>query len=205
MAEKRNPPELSGGRDILPEELHFHSRETPPEPEDYRTGAKKRGGVFKNNPSLILILVDIVVVLLVLIILLPLLRYDSRVEDFSGYDFSLHGYLDGKVACLSVTAQPDFAPVGPAEIDDPAESAAPVGPAEGGNAAPSGEMEKYSLILSVLDTDLQEEMELSRDGRARILRAQFTVPETAWKEKIYFQCRISLGEKTVTLQRTVSP
>lgn len=190
MAESKNPPEISGGRDILPEELHFHSRETPPEPEDYRTGTGKRGGVFKNNPSLILILIDIVVVLLVLIILLPLLRYDSRVEDFSGYDFSLHGYLDGTVIYLSVTAQPDFAPV---------ESA------EGGSASPSGEMEKYKLILSIHGTDLKEEVELSRDGRAQILRARFALPETALKEKIHLQCRIILGDKSVTLQRTLTP
>lgn len=184
MPDKKPPSDPFGGREVLPEELHYHSREAPPEPDEYRKGSGRRGGVFKNNPSLILILVDIVVVVLVLIILLPLLRYDSRAEDFEGYDFSLHGYIDGQTAYLSVTAQPVSAPLA-AECETSCEN-----------------QEKYRLKIAVLDTDLEEELELCRDGQARILRTSFPVPGLGKEKKLYIRCVISLGERSVTLERS---
>jgi len=168
------------------EELHFHSREEAPSPDDYSRKKNRKRGIFKNNPSLLIILVDIVVVVLVMLFLIPFLRHDSRVDDFHGYDFSLHGYLHNGMAYASVTAQPEYSP---SEL----------------SKSPGGEeLPGFIVTLKIRDTELEEELELKKTGEPNILRAQFQLPGTMDDKDIYIWAEVAHKGDSVTLQRKLS-
>ena len=89
-------------------EIRYHSRDAAPEPEREAPQRKLRfGGVFKNNPTLLIILLDIVLVLVILVIVFPLIRPDSEVDNFMGYEISLHGYLNQGEVQVSLVMQPN--------------------------------------------------------------------------------------------------
>ena len=97
---------LGGPEKAVPGELRYHSRNEPPEPREQKRGFRNRGGVFKSNPTLLLIVIDIFVIILVLVFLLPFLRPGASEDDFFGFSFSLHGYLYRNTAHMSVIIQP---------------------------------------------------------------------------------------------------
>ncbi len=89
-------------------EIRYHSRDAAPEPGREAPQRRLRfGGVFKNNPTLLIILFDIVLVLVILVIVFPLIRPDSEVDNFLGYEISLHGYLNRGEVQVSLVLQPN--------------------------------------------------------------------------------------------------
>ncbi|MFW6208218.1 MAG: hypothetical protein ACOC2R_04935 [Spirochaetota bacterium] len=93
---------------VVSGEIKYHSRDAAPEPESEAPRRKLRfGGVFKNNPTLLIILLDIVLVLVILVIVFPLIRPDSEVDNFLGYEISLHGYLNQGEVQVSLVMQPN--------------------------------------------------------------------------------------------------
>ncbi len=89
-------------------EIRYHSRDAAPEPEREPPQRRLRvGGVFKKNPTLLIILLDIVLVLVILVIVFPLIRPDSEVDNFLGYEISLHGYLNEGEVQVSLVMQPN--------------------------------------------------------------------------------------------------
>ncbi|MFP4491120.1 MAG: hypothetical protein ACLFNZ_06565 [Spirochaetaceae bacterium] len=94
--------------------LHYHGRgvhETYDADFGSHKKKKRKGGifgVFRNNPSLMIILIDIIVIVLVLTIVLPFIGKKSSEENFEGYELSLHGFVYEETVTLSlvVTALP---------------------------------------------------------------------------------------------------
>src|SRR6056297_1500752 len=67
-------------------EIKYHSRDSAPEPvTDPQTRKLHVGGAFKNNPTLLIILLDIMLVLVILLIVFPLIRPNSEADNFMGY------------------------------------------------------------------------------------------------------------------------
>lgn len=176
---------FSGGRSPGPGELHYHSRPGPPPPggagEEHKV---KRIGIFKKNPSLMLILIDIIVVVLVLIFLLPILRPKTSVNDFFGYSFSLHGFLHENQANVSMVIQPE-------------------GP---GPEAASASISDGSFVLSfrILDTDISEDV-IVREARISdgplVLRKKFVIPEKIYENEVYIRCTVTRTGDSVRLQK----
>jgi len=167
-------------------EIKFHSRGSAPEPE--LTGASRKprfGTVFRSNPGLLIILVDILLVILVLTLVFPFIRPGSEVDNFAGYSFSLHGYLNEGAAYTSLMLQPN-----PSEI------------AEGGLAKEPFQIE-FRILES--DTQIQTEFVPFMEGEAldsRILRRIIELPEDMEETSaVRVRATIKLGEERVTLEK----
>lgn len=169
--------------------LHYHGRgvnETYDSDFGSHKNKKRRGGlfgVFRNNPSLMIILVDIIVILLVLTIVIPFIGKKSSEENFDGYELSLHGFMYENTVTLSlvVTALP------------------------GEESSPEGEGEALSVHFS-LKTESGEE--LSRDtlevvppvtGESKIVRLE--LPAEGSEEVEYISAEIQRGDESISLQK----
>jgi hypothetical protein len=183
--EMRRPAETYLHREILPEELHYHSRSEPPSPEENARRRKEgRKGVFRSNPSLLIILIDIGVVVLVILFLLPFLQPKGSVEDFHGYSFALHGYAHSAQATVSVVIQPA--------------GAVPSADSDGAKAgfvlqmrilkADSGE-----AVLKFAPKDLSDE--------PLVLRHEFAIPPEMRDNKVVVRCDIFHGSDSVVLEK----
>ncbi|GEM_PF-2431969 len=167
-------------------EIQFHSRSGKPEPEPQEGRRKVRfGGVFRNNPTLLIVLVDILVVLLVLTLVFPLIRPGAEDENFLGYSLSLHGYLhEGKVhAGLVVQPNPSYL----AENGYPEEA--------------------FQIEFRILETDtrVNEEFLPAQEGgeyRSSIVRKIIPLPEEQL-DLTDVRLRVTLGsdEESTTLEK----
>ncbi len=83
--------------------ITYHGRGIEEE-EDSRSSRTKGGllGVFRNNPSLMIVLLDILFIILVLSLVLPFIGRKSESGNFTGLEVSLHGYLFQDVATVSL-------------------------------------------------------------------------------------------------------
>ena len=167
-------------------EIKFHSRGSAPEPELPGASRKPRfGTVFRSNPGLLIILVDILLVILVLTLVFPFIRPGSEVDNFAGYSFSLHGYLNEGAAYTSLMLQPN-----PSEI------------AEGGLAK-----EPFQIEFRILESDtrVQTEFVPFTEGEtldSRILRKKIELPEDMQgTSAVRMRTTIKLGEERVTLEK----
>ena len=167
-------------------EIKFHSRGSAPEPELSGASRKPRfGTVFRSNPGLLIILVDILLVILVLTLVFPFIRPGSEVDNFAGYSFSLHGYLNEGAAYTSLMLQPN-----PSEI------------AEGGLAK-----EPFQIEFRILESDtrVQTEFVPFTEGEtldSRILRKKIELPEDMQgTSAVRMRTTIKLGEERVTLEK----
>lgn len=171
----------------IPGEMHYHSRSEAPRPEERKRGLKRRSGIFKNNPSLLLILIDIIVVVLVLVFLLPFLRPASSNDDFQGYSFSMHGYLYKQTAHVSVIIQP----AGPTELAGTA-----------GSGAPDGN--DFVIQIRALDTGT-EETHYFRPGpeasETAVVRSVFDIGNEIDENGIRFRCEIFRNGESITLEK----
>jgi hypothetical protein len=183
----------------MPGEMHYHSRSEAPHPEERKRGLKKRSGIFRNNPSLLLILIDIIVVVLVLVFLLPFLRPDSSNDDFQGYSFSMHGYLYRQTAHVSVIIQR----AGPTEEAGSAGSGAPdantVGPGEAGTAG-----NDFVIQIRALNTGT-EETHYFRPGletaETAVVRSVFDIGNEIDEDGITIRCEIFRNGESITLEK----
>ncbi|MCF7913632.1 MAG: hypothetical protein K9L66_00540 [Spirochaetaceae bacterium] len=167
-------------------EIKFHSRGSAPEPELPGASRKPRfGTVFRSNPGLLIILVDILLVILVLTLVFPFIRPGSEVDNFEGYSFSLHGYLNAGAVYTSLMLQPN-----PSEI------------AEGGLAK-----EPFQIEFRILESDtrVQTEFVPFTEGEtldSRILRKKIELPEDMQEASaVRIRAAIKLGEESVTLEK----
>ena len=184
-SEKRNELEEEGEfqKRIASGEIKYHSRDTVPEPDKSAPRNKLRfGGVFKSNPTLLIILVDIILVLLILLIVFPLIRPDSEVDDFEGYAFSLHGYLHEGAVHVSLVVQPN--PTKIAETGEPLEIEFRV-------------LESDTRIKTTFDTT---DPVSRRD--TQIVRERIELPpEYVDDEAVSVRASINDGEERVTLEK----
>lgn len=167
-------------------EIKFHSRGNAPEPELPGSSRKLRfGTVFRSNPGLLIILVDILLVLLVLTLVFPFIRPGSDVDNFKGYSFSLHGYLNEGAVYTSLMSQPN-----PSEI-----------------AAGSSAKGTFQIEFRILESDTRVQTELAPFTEqetldTRILREQIELPEDMQDASaVRVRTTISLNEESVTLEK----
>ncbi len=168
----------------VPGEMHYHSRTDAPRPQEAKRGLKKRSGIFRNNPSLLLILIDIIVVVLVLVFLLPFLRPDSSEDNFQGYSFSMHGYLYEQTAHVSVIIQS----AGPAEEDR-----------SSGNA--------FIIQLRAVDTDREETHYFRPEqdsGDTAVVRSVFDIGSEIDENGIRIRCEIFRNGQSITLEKKLT-
>lgn len=90
----------------------YHGRRNPEEDSGGAESGGSRGrdrspfgGIFKGNPMLLIVLVDILLIFLVAGILYPILSPGSGTADIAGYSFSLNGYREGGWAYVNVTVE----------------------------------------------------------------------------------------------------
>jgi len=183
----RHGKELDYGQsqEYRSDQLHFHSRDGAPSPED--RAKKKRVGIFKQNPSLMLILIDIIVIVLVILFLIPALRPDTRVRDFHGYSFSLHGFRNGDEISLSLVIQ--------------ANGSAPIQNRDGTAA------EYFELEFSIHDGELSARERVSLDRIAKeplVVRKKFVIPQEIYENSIVSRCVVSYGQDKARLQKSVT-
>ncbi len=165
-------------------EIRYHSRDTAPQPDKDAPRRKiSFGGVFKKNPTLLIILLDIILVLVILVIVFPLIRPDSEVENFLGYEISLHGYLLEEAVQVSLVLQPL-----PSRLD-----------------SSGGELQ---IEFRVLESDSRVQTSFtplsSHEGRldTKIVREQIELPgEYATAEELRVRATVSGGEERVTLEK----
>ncbi|MDZ7795148.1 MAG: hypothetical protein U5P10_16100 [Spirochaetia bacterium] len=167
-------------------EIKFHSRGSAPEPELPGASRKPRfGTVFRSNPGLLIILVDILLVILVLTLVFPFIRPGSSVDNFGGYSFSLHGYLNEGAVYTSLMLQPN-----PSEI-------------EAGSSAKGAFQIEFRILES--DTRIQTELVPFTEEETldtRILRKKIELPhELQGTPAVRIRTTISLGEESVTLEK----
>jgi len=179
-----------GAEQAVPGGLHYHSRSGPPDPHEYQKSGKIRiGGIFRNNPSLLLILVDIIVVLLVMMFLLPFLRPGASKDNFFGYAFSLHGYIYGDTASVSLIIQNTGKP------------------SRGWKNPETDKEGTFIVNIRVADTDL-EETQYFRPGEEKddtvVLRSKFEMNGKIFDNGIRIKCKIFQGGKTVTLEKKLT-
>ncbi|HKK65294.1 MAG TPA: hypothetical protein VJ967_05505 [Clostridia bacterium] len=167
-------------------EIKFHSRGSAPEPELPGPKRKPRfGTVFRSNPGLLIILVDILLVILVLTLVFPFIRPGSSVENFGGYSFSLHGYLNEGAVYTSLLLQPN-----PSEITV-------------GNSAKGA----FQIEFRILESDTRVQTELvpfteEETLDTRILRKKIELPnELQDNSAVRLRTTISLGKESVTLEK----
>ncbi len=167
-------------------EIKFHSRGSAPEPELPGSSRKQRfGTVFRSNPGLLIILVDILLVILVLTLVFPFIRPGSDVNNFGGYSFSLHGYLNEGAVYTSLMLQPN-----PSEIAV-------------GNLA----KEVFQIEFRILESDTRVQAEFApfTEGETldtQILRKKIELPEDMQgTSAVKLRSTISLGEESVTLEK----
>lgn len=167
-------------------EIKFHSRTEKPEPEPREGRRKVRfGAVFRNNPTLLIVLVDIIVVLLVLTLVFPLIRPKAEDENFLGYSLSLHGYLhEGKVH-TGLVVQPD-----PSYL-----------------AAHEYQEEAFQIEFRILETDtrVHEEFQPAHEGgeySTSIIRKIIPLPEARVDlSNVRLRVTIDAGEESTTLEK----
>ncbi|MFO7850683.1 MAG: hypothetical protein R6V67_12075 [Spirochaetia bacterium] len=169
--------------------FHYHGRGVNQGDDDGSKYHKKKRpraglfGVFRNNPSLMIILIDIIVIVLVLTIVIPFIGKTSSEENFEGYELSLHGFLYEQTVTLSlvVTALP------------------------GEESAGEEEDDVLSVLFS-LKSDNGEE--LSRDtlkvvpperGNSKIVRIELPAEDSAEVEHI--AAEVQRGDESVSLQK----
>ena len=167
-------------------EIKFHSRGSAPEPELPGSNRKPRfGTVFRSNPGLLIILVDILLVILVLTLVFPFIRPGSDVDNFAGYSFSLHGYVNEGSVYTSLMSQPN-----PSEI------------AEGSSAKGA-----FQIEFRILESDTRVQTELVpftvEDALdTRILRKEIELPEDMQDTSaVRIRTTISVGEESVILEK----
>ncbi len=164
-------------------EIKYHSRDAAPAADRAAPRHKVRfGGAFKNNPTLLIILVDIILVLLILLIVFPLIRPDSELDDFEGYAFSLHGYLHERAVHVSLVVQPN--PPKSAETGEPLE-----------------------IEFRVLESDTRVQFSFDTAGGenrrdTRIVRERIELPpEYETNAAVSVRATIIAGEERVTLEK----
>lgn len=164
-------------------EIKYHSRDTAPEADKTAPRHKIRfGGVFRSNPTLLIVLVDIILVLLILLIVFPLIRPDSGVDNFEGYALSLHGYLNAGAVHVSLVVQPN-----------PTKIAETGGPLE--------------IEFRVLESDTRVQAAFATADAAnrldtRIVRERIELPpEYKTDEAVSVRATVSSGEERVTLEK----
>ncbi|MFW5712001.1 MAG: hypothetical protein ACOCZA_08625 [Spirochaetota bacterium] len=169
---------------VVSGEIKYHSRDAAPEPESEAPRRKLRfGGVFKNNPTLLIILLDIVLVLVILVIVFPLIRPDSEVDNFLGYEISLHGYLNQGEVQVSLVMQPN-----PSRLMTTAE-----------------ELQIEFRVLesnSSVQTSITTAAAGAKSLETRIVRERIVLPneyETA--EEVSIRATISGSEERLTLEK----
>lgn len=165
-------------------EIRYHSRDTAPQPDKEAPRRKiSFGGVFKKNPTLLIILFDIILLLVILVIVFPLIRPDNEVESFMGYDISLHGFLLESEVQVSLVLQPN-----PSKMDESAEA--------------------LQIEFRVLESDDRVRTALApvtREGArldTRIVRERIELPaEYQGVENISVRAIIHGGQESVTLEK----
>lgn len=168
-----------------PDELRYHSRSGPPKPRDRKKGFKRGKGIFRSNPSLLMILIDIFVIVIVIVFLLPILRPASSEDDFFGFSFSLHGYLHRTTANVSMIIQ----------------AADPV--AAAGKSA-TGDQAVFVLQLHVPGTDKAETLYFDPQQKTEdpfVLRAEFEIEEEIGDNGIRIRCDIFRGGNKATIEK----
>lgn len=179
-----NHSRFGGPETGRPDELRYHSRSGPPEQRDRKKGLKRGRGIFRSNPSLLMILIDIFVIVIVIVFLLPVLRPDSSEDDFFGYSFSLHGYLHRDIVNVSVIIQTAV----PAAVADKTADNQPV----------------FVLQLYVPGTDLAETVNFDpqqETGDPFVLRTVFEIDDEIDDNGIRIRCDIFRGSDKVTIEK----
>jgi len=179
---------FGGPEQIIPGELHYYSRSEPPRPEEQRGRNKGRGGVFRNNPSLLIILIDIIVVVLVLVFLLPFIRPGSSEDDFKGYSFSLHGYVHEGKAYTSIIVQS-------------------AGVRESVDRPEQKKTDTFVIQVRVLDTDREDTFYFKPGETAEntlVYRSSFAIPADNDENSVRVRCTVVLGDKALTLEKKLS-
>ena len=189
------PPYYGAQEKSIPGEMHYHSRSEPPRPQEPKRGLKRKSGIFRNNPSLLLILIDIIVVVLVLVFLLPFLQPGSSKDDFQGYSFSMHGYLYEQTAHVSVIIQS----AGPQQAVNGSTDESAAGPEEAGAAGNA-----FVIQLRVLDTDKEETLYFRPGGEAgetAVVRSVFDIGSEIDENGIRIRVEIFRDGRSITLEK----
>ncbi len=189
-AEKESDRGLSDQRifeqKVASGEIKYHSREDSPKPQSEGPNRKLRfGGVFRKNPTLLIILVDIILVLLVLTLVFPLIRPGAEKENFLGYSLSLHGYLYEGNVVVSVVMQPN-----PSYLIE--------------NGVPK---QAFEIEFRILETDTRVQTQfVPVQGEAQIdthlVRQQVPLPEQNESlDDVRVRATIEYGEERVILEK----
>ena len=168
-------------------ELHYHGRGLSV--KGLAEGKKRRKrsffAVFRSNPSLSIVLVDIIVIVLVLLMIIPFVRKKSEVRDFMGYELSLHGFVYEGSATVSLvcTALPGE------RIEQNAESAGV----------------KIRFIVENEEAVEKEEVleaKLPKIGETTVLRSELSLDEGEKAERL--RAVLTIGGKELSLQKSLS-
>lgn len=182
---KRTAKEVDYGENSGP---YYHGRGVSEEFAGGSGAARSKGGlfgVFRNNPSLMIILVDIMVIVLVLTLVLPFIRRKSSVDNFAAHDLSLHGFVYGEKATVSliITSVPGDS------VSTVSEGAAKE--AAGKEGAAKEELSPlFSIRFILLDKEGEPAVERKVEarppelGKSRVVRVELDNPGASKKVRV---------------------
>ncbi len=170
--------------------LHYHGRGLQEESASEGGGSGKKGGffgVFRNNPSLMIILIDIIVIVLVLTIVLPFIGTKSSTKDLAGLELSLHGFVHEGKATVSLVVTSLSGETEDAEHQDLLEVSFELA----GGEIEEGEGAEKTVRVN-----------LPKTGESVVVRKTLSLPEG--READYVRAEIERMQEKVTLQKELT-